>query len=120
MPPVVKQHPTKLSPLSKPDDMDVLLSKSGFQLHDWMNLLVYGESGSGKTTFWATAPGPILCIICSGSKKSGELKSVDTEDAPARERRRATPIPQAEIAHASAANTGIASQKLIVSLRIRC
>lgn len=45
-----------------------------------MTALLYGESGSGKTTIWGSFPGPILALICSGGKRSGELKSVDTSD----------------------------------------
>jgi hypothetical protein len=41
---------------------------------------VYGRSGTGKTTFWATFPDPILALICSGSKKPGELRSIDTPE----------------------------------------
>lgn len=41
---------------------------------------MYGESGSGKTTFWATFPGPILAVVCSGSRQPGELRSVNTAE----------------------------------------
>jgi hypothetical protein len=43
-----------------------------------MRMLLYGASGTGKTTLWATFPGPILCLLCSGSGRPGELKSVNT------------------------------------------
>jgi hypothetical protein len=43
-----------------------------------MSLLVYGKSGTGKTTFWSTFPGPILCILSSGTIKTGELRSLNT------------------------------------------
>lgn len=46
---------------------------------EYLKLLVYGLSGSGKTTLWATFPGPRLVIIFSGSKTSGELLSLSTE-----------------------------------------
>jgi hypothetical protein len=39
---------------------------------------LYGRSGTGKTTLWATFPGPILAVVCSGGKKPGELRSIDT------------------------------------------
>ena len=45
-----------------------------------IRMLLYGQSGSGKTTFWATFPGPILALVCSGSKRPGELKSIDTPE----------------------------------------
>lgn len=48
--------------------------------NDAVHMLVYGESGSGKTTFWSSFPGPILCIICSGSDRPGELKSINTAE----------------------------------------
>lgn len=43
-------------------------------------MLVYGQSGTGKTTFWATFPGPILCLLCSGGAKPGELRSINTAE----------------------------------------
>lgn len=42
--------------------------------------LIYGRSGTGKTTLWATFPGPILMIICSGGAKPGEEQSIDTPE----------------------------------------
>lgn len=47
---------------------------------DTLRVLVYGQSGTGKTTFWATFPGPILALICSGGNKPGELRSIDTPE----------------------------------------
>lgn len=45
-----------------------------------IRMLLYGESGSGKTTFWATFPGPILVLLCSGGNRPGELKSINTPE----------------------------------------
>jgi hypothetical protein len=45
---------------------------------DGVKLNVYGRSGTGKTTFWATFPKPILALVCSGGQKPGELRSIDT------------------------------------------
>lgn len=45
-----------------------------------IKLNLYGRSGTGKTTFWATFPGPILAIISSGSHRPGELRSIDTPE----------------------------------------
>ena len=45
-----------------------------------MRILIYGQSGTGKTTLWATFPGKILCLICSGGNKPGELRSVNTPE----------------------------------------
>lgn len=40
---------------------------------------IYGKSATGKTTLWSGFPGEILAIICSGGKRSGELRSLDTK-----------------------------------------
>lgn len=50
-----------------------------FDPDEGISVCVYGNSGTGKTTFWASFPDPILAIICSGSENPGELKSVYTE-----------------------------------------
>jgi ABC-type lipoprotein export system ATPase subunit len=47
---------------------------------DTIQLLLYGRSGTGKTTLWSTFPKPILGVICSGGQRSGELRSVSLED----------------------------------------
>jgi hypothetical protein len=47
----------------------------------------FGVHNSGKTTFWATAPGSILCLICSGGRNPGELASINTPE----NRKRITP-----------------------------
>jgi hypothetical protein len=56
---------------------------SGFQsawdFTDKYKVCLYGASGEGKTTFWCDWPKPILCLVASGSKKPGELKSVPPE-----------------------------------------
>ncbi len=44
-----------------------------------VSVLLFGQSGTGKTTTWASFPGPILAIICSGGgRHPEELQSVDT------------------------------------------
>lgn len=53
---------------------------SAWNVVDSLRVLVYGESGTGKTTFWATFPGPILTLLCSGGNKPGELLSIDTPE----------------------------------------
>lgn len=45
-----------------------------------IKLLIYGRSGTGKTTFWASFPGKILVLLCSGAIKSGELRSINTPE----------------------------------------
>jgi len=58
----------------------VLSRISNMDVSKRLLMSVYGEHGTGKTTFWSTFPGPILAILCSGVRKSGELKSVDTKE----------------------------------------
>lgn len=42
---------------------------------------LFGLPSTGKTTFWATAPKPIVCVLCSGGLKDpGEFKSIDKKD----------------------------------------
>ena len=53
---------------------------NAWNLNSGIKLLLYGQSGSGKTTFWATFPGPTLALICSGGNKPGELRSIDTPE----------------------------------------
>lgn len=45
---------------------------------DGIKINLYGRSGTGKTTLWATFPKPILALVCSGGKHPGELRSVNT------------------------------------------
>jgi AAA domain-containing protein len=52
----------------------------GFKDDDGIKMLVYGTSGTGKTTFWATWPHPILALICSSLKNPGEGRSINTPE----------------------------------------
>lgn len=52
----------------------------GFDEGDGIKIMLYGRSGSGKTTIWSTFPKPILSVICSGGKEPGELRSIDTPE----------------------------------------
>lgn len=45
-----------------------------------ISISIYGQSKSGKTTFWSGFPKPILAIICSALDNPGELKSLDTPE----------------------------------------
>lgn len=67
---------TRAGPLSVLDRIGPI----GFGEDDGLKCLVYGRSGTGKTTLWATFPGPILVMICSGGDKPGELRSIDTPE----------------------------------------
>lgn len=51
-----------------------------FDSDDGINIILYGKSGTGKTTLWSTFPGPILAIICSGGRTTGELRSLNTPE----------------------------------------
>lgn len=54
--------------------------RDAWEMTDYMSVLLYGESGTGKTRTWSTFPGPILCIVCSGGKIPGELRSIKTKE----------------------------------------
>jgi energy-coupling factor transporter ATP-binding protein EcfA2 len=87
MPKVTPQRPI---PISKSDPRTVngqavpgivnRIAPIGFDEEEGLKMLVYGRSGTGKTTFWATFPKPILAIISSGGNQSGELRSIDTPE----------------------------------------
>lgn len=68
-------------------DSDAIGAESAWDLADTVRMLLYGKSGTGKTTFAATFPDPILWLLCSGGNKPGELRSIDTPE----NRRRITP-----------------------------
>lgn len=75
MPPVVTKQSVK--PAAKPPPAP---TGSAWDTADTVRMLLYGQSGTGKTTLWATFPGPILCLICSGGNKPGELRSINTPE----------------------------------------
>src|SRR5438105_14808538 len=52
--------------------------RSGWDLSEGIKIILYGRSGTGKTTLWATFPKPILVALCSGGSRPGELRSIDT------------------------------------------
>lgn len=82
MPKVTKQAPPKKKVVRKVkgdissrfEDLDEGFQEQGIKIN------IYGASGSGKTTFWATFPGPILSLLCSGGKTPGELRSINTPE----------------------------------------
>ncbi|MGL6095373.1 MAG: AAA family ATPase [Fimbriiglobus sp.] len=84
MPPVVKKQTiTSGSSVSNGAKTRPVGSPAKVNLWDAVTttrMMLYGESGSGKTTFWATFPGPIKVLVCSGGNLPGELKSVDTPE----------------------------------------
>lgn len=81
MPPAPnRQKPTSAKPSVPSKSGGVLDRLPSMWGGNYIKALVYGESGSGKTTFWATAPGQTLVIIASGSAEPGEMKSIDTPE----------------------------------------
>jgi len=63
-----KKKEPELAP-GTPSDFDIDAIASQIQDIDetpmFLKILVYGEQGSGKTTFAATAPGPVLFVDCN-------------------------------------------------------
>jgi hypothetical protein len=53
---------------------------NAWDLAGGIRMLLYGASGTGKTTLWSTFPDPILTLVCSGGNRPGELKSIDTPE----------------------------------------
>ena len=79
MPVVKKQVSSTVKPKLKGGIADKIRSL-GFNNDDGIKINLYGQSGTGKTTLWATFPKPILVLLCSGGKNPGELRSIDTEE----------------------------------------
>ncbi len=83
MPKISKQSVKKKKVSRKSRGTGVLdrISPIGFDEDEGIKMLLYGRSGTGKTTLWATFPKPILAVICSGSTRSpDELRSIDTAE----------------------------------------
>lgn len=79
MPTVSKQvAKPKRKKTSKKKGVIDRIKEIGFDDDEGIKINLYGKSGSGKTSLWATFPGPILAIICSGGSRPGELRSIDT------------------------------------------
>ena len=77
MPTIKRQSPTATAPSQT---ATVPQSDDGWALSKGVKVLVYGRSGTGKTTFWASFPGRILTLLCSGGKQPGELRSINTPE----------------------------------------
>ncbi len=80
MPTVKKMMPPRTTTPIPAVSPNGVADPSGWDLSKYLKVLLYGDSGTGKTTLWATFPGPILAMICSGSRRPGELKSIDTPE----------------------------------------
>lgn len=50
------------------------------EFDDYLKINIYGKSGTGKTTFWSSFPGPILALMSSSIKNPGELRSIAAAD----------------------------------------
>ena len=83
MPPVVnKQSPKTIKTTTRTSRSGSVLDRIApveFDSDEGIKMLLYGESGTGKTTFWSTFPGPILAIVCSGGNRAGELRSLGSD-----------------------------------------
>lgn len=75
---VTQQRATKTAPKAKPKS--VMDRMKGIEVGTGIKINIYGRSGSGKTTFWSTFPGPILVLVSSGGAMPGELRSIDTPE----------------------------------------
>jgi hypothetical protein len=73
MPKVEKQ-----SPKGKSKTGSVVSRIGDMDLDDKVRILIYGRGGTGKTELWGTFPGKTLALICSGGKKAGELRTLNT------------------------------------------
>lgn len=70
------RNPVKKRP-KRPQELGLLDRVEDISFEDeGLKVSLYGRSGTGKTTFWSTFPKPILAVICSGGKRSGELRSI--------------------------------------------
>jgi hypothetical protein len=104
MPKVVKQT-------MKPRKKQASSMLSAWPEDSGIKINLYGRSGTGKTTLWATFPGPILALICSGGRKPGELRSIDTPEY----RKKITPvIVRASTDIAKILNDGVDEYKTLV------
>jgi ABC-type transport system involved in cytochrome bd biosynthesis fused ATPase/permease subunit len=82
MPKISKQVPGPriIRPATaKPSVID-RITPIGFDRGEGIKLMLYGRSGTGKTTLWGTFPKPILAVVCSGGMRPGELRPLDTPE----------------------------------------
>lgn len=80
MPSVSKQQPVKKrAAVKKSSTISDKFQPVDFDADEGIKILLYGRSGTGKTTLWSSFPGKILAIVCSGGNKPGELRSLNRE-----------------------------------------
>lgn len=80
MPSIRKTNTSAKPNLKASSDISRRILELDANLGTGIKINIYGLSGTGKTTLWATFPKPILCLVCSGSKSSGELRSINTKE----------------------------------------
>lgn len=80
MPKVTLQKPTQPAKKTTSPQTQTSKFRSAWDFADTVKCMFYGASATGKTTLWATFPGPILCLVCSGSRQPGEFKSINTPE----------------------------------------
>lgn len=80
MPPIISKQ--RAAAVARPGGGSVVdrITTMHFDEDEGISILLYGRSGTGKTTLWGSFPGPILAMICSGGKRPGELRSLFTPD----------------------------------------
>lgn len=78
--PVISKKQSATKPVRKAKSVSVIdrIAPIGFDEDEGISILLYGRSGTGKTTLWSTFPKPILSIIRSGGKRPGETRSIIT------------------------------------------
>lgn len=79
MPKLTKQKPQGSAKVES-DDVLARIAPIGFDEDEGLKVLLYGRSGTGKTTLAATFSdaGPMLWLVLSGGKRPGELRSINT------------------------------------------
>lgn len=80
MPPRPQRTRPNAPPPTNANDVLARIAGIDFVQEDGIKMLLFGRSGTGKTTFWGTFPGPILVMLASGGKRPGELRSIDTPE----------------------------------------
>lgn len=77
--PVATKQTTK--PAAKKPKTGSVLDRIGeMEFDDGIKTLLYGKTGTGKTTLWGDFPGKTLVVLCSNSKQPGELRSLFTPE----------------------------------------
>lgn len=78
--PAISKQTVKPTSAKKTGGIEDRIKSVVFDEDEGISLLLYGGSGTGKTSVWSTFPKPILCGVCSGGKRPGELRSVRKAD----------------------------------------